>query len=189
MQDIDQTIISQYATSPTIRGIIEGFNSYIDPSADLDLFYDQVWNIDTAVGWGLDVWGRILVVSRALQITTSGYFGFSGPDGMSGDSFDTLPMYNSGPLTTNYDLTDDAYRVLLIAKAAFNICDGSIMAINAILRELFGASGAAYVTDGLNMTMTYTFKFNLSPVDFAIVSQSGAIPRPTGVSVSVVQIP
>ena len=38
------------------------------------------------------------------------------------------------------------------------------------------------------MTMTYTFEFALTPVEQAIVEQSGVLPRPTGVSSSVVII-
>jgi Protein of unknown function (DUF2612) len=36
------------------------------------------------------------------------------------------------------------------------------------------------------MTMTYTFAFQLSPVELAIVTQSGVLPKPTGVLASVV---
>jgi hypothetical protein len=34
-----------------------------------------------------------------------------------------------------------------------------------------------YVTDGQNMALTYTFTFPLSPIDLAIVEQSGLLPR------------
>ncbi len=40
----------------------------IDPTADLNAFYDLVWNVATAQGWGLDVWGRIVGVTRNLNI-------------------------------------------------------------------------------------------------------------------------
>ena len=36
------------------------------------------------------------------------------------------------------------------------------------------------------MVMTYTFDFPLSPVEIAIVSQSGVLPRSTGVSATIV---
>ena len=70
------------------------------------------------------------------------------------------------------------------AKALFNVSDGSIPATNQILLNLFGQG---YVTDGLNLTMTYTFPTALTPVQYAIVLNSGVLPRPPGVSTSVVQ--
>lgn len=36
------------------------------------------------------------------------------------------------------------------------------------------------------MTMTYTFTFALTPVELAIVLNSGVLPKPTGVAASVV---
>lgn len=38
------------------------------------------------------------------------------------------------------------------------------------------------------MTMTYTFMFQLSSVELAIVQNSGVLPKPTGVKASVVII-
>jgi hypothetical protein len=67
-----------------------------------------------------------------------------------------------------------------------NISNNSIPAINNILMTLFGASGVCYCTDGLNMTMTYTFTFVPSDVQLSIIETSGVLPRPSGVSVSVV---
>ena len=69
-----------------------------------------------------------------------------------------------------------------MAKALANICDGSIPATNQILINLFGQG---YVTDGLNLTMTYTFTAALTAQQLAIAN-SGVIPRPSGVAASVV---
>ena len=40
MQDYQQTIISQYAQSPTLNQIITNLNNNIDPSAIIDDFYN-----------------------------------------------------------------------------------------------------------------------------------------------------
>jgi hypothetical protein len=145
MQDVDKTFISQYAQSPTIRRMVNDFNAYLDPTQSLDQFYELIWNVDTAVGYGLDVWGRIVGVGRVLQVNIVGY------------------------------------RVLVKAKALANICDGSIPAINQILLLLFPGRGNCYVADG-DMLMTYTFEFPLTPVEGAIVAQSGILPRTAGVT-------
>jgi hypothetical protein len=58
--DIAPTVISQYANSPTIQALLNDFSAWLDPAADLNALYDYVWNIDSAQGFGLDIWGRIV---------------------------------------------------------------------------------------------------------------------------------
>ena len=194
MDNFTDTIMSQFSNSPTITQLITNFNTYIDPEANINAFYNMLWNVNTAVGYGLDVWGRIVGVGRVLQIATSDYFGMKGPSGASGLPFDQAIFYSGEPLTANYALLDDPYRTLILAKALFNISDGTISSINQILINLFGPTGLlpvagnSYCTDGLNMTMTYTFGSALDPVQTAIVYQSGVLPRPTGVAATVVQL-
>lgn len=184
--DYGATVISQYANSPTLVQLIESFAGYVDPTYEYDNFYDLIWNVATAQGYGLDVWGRIVGVSRVLQVATGVNLGLTGPSGNSGDSLNVAPFYSGAPLTSNYALSDDAFRTLIYAKAMANISDGSTPSINAILMILFGAGGNVYVTDGGNLTMTYTFSYVPSLVDQTIVEQSGALPRPSGVAVTVV---
>ena len=189
MQNIAQTVISQYSASPRIRRLIDDFNQWIDPSANIDNFYNLIWNVDTAVGYGLDVWGRIVGVGRVLQVTTTGkFFGFDEASNVSADPFNTSPFYSGQQISNNFILADDGFRVLIFAKALANICDGSIPAINQILLTLFPGRGNCWIADGMNMTMQYTFAFALTPVETAIISQSGILPRSTGVSSSMTVI-
>jgi len=180
------TVYSQYYNSPVIMAWLDYFSQWIDANANIDAWYDQLWNIETAVGYGLDVWGRILGVSRVLSVSETPYFSFANS---GGDSNPTAwyTWYSGEALNSNYSLTDDAFRQLLFAKAAANIWDGSILGLNAILRMIF-PDQVCYVTDGLDMTMTYTFAFQLSPVQSSIVFNSGVLPRPCGVAASVVQL-
>ena len=174
--------------------LLSNMNTYLDPAVNIDSFFDNVWNIDTAVGYGLDVWGRIVGVSRVLEISTVNYFGYSSPGDAtaSGLPWNQAPFYSGQPLTSNYALLDGPFRALILAKAMANICNATIPAINQILINLFGADGPlpiagnSYCTDGLDMTMTYTFPAALDPVQTAIIYQSGVLPRPAGVSASVV---
>lgn len=188
MQDVGRTVISQYSNSPTLRQLIENLNTYLDPGADIDRFYDLIMNLDTAVGYGLDVWGRIVGVGRVLAVAVGEYLGFDEAGDPSMTPFGQAPWYLSGAVTENYSLSDSAYRLLILAKAAANITDCSIGAINAILLMLFPDRGSCYVTDGLDMSMTYTFEFPLTPVELSIVETSGVLPRPAGVSATVVII-
>jgi hypothetical protein len=186
--DVWATVISQYANSPVLTRLIQDFASNVDQTLDLQSFFDLIWNVDTAQGYGLDIWGRIVGVTRILQIVgTQLYFDFE-ETGLSGNGFNQQPFFIGTPLTSNYSLSDDAFRTLIFAKALANISDGSIKALNQLLINLFPNRGNAYVTDGLDMTMTYSFSFTLSPVELAIVSQSGVLPKPTGVSLTIVQV-
>ncbi|MES2167953.1 MAG: DUF2612 domain-containing protein [Pseudomonadota bacterium] len=183
-----RTIISQYANSEILTRLIANMDAYIDQTANFQSLFDMIWNVDTAQGYGLDVWGRIVGVSRTLNVVSPGdYFGFQ--EALPGSQpFNQSPFYIGTPLTTNYELSDSAFRVLIFAKALSNICDGSIPAINQILMKLFPNRGNAYVVDGLDMTMIYKFEFVLTPVELAIVLQSGVLPKPTGVSATVQQV-
>lgn len=178
---VEQTIISQYANSPILTGIIESLADSLDQSGNLEQFYNLVWNIETAQGWGLDVWGRIVGVRRVLRVPVPGtYLGFQQDD--DARPFGYGIWYGLGSSSDNYTLTDDAYRRLILAKAALNITDASIPSINRILMALFTSYGNVYVRDDGGMEMTYVFSAPLTAVDYAIVTQSGVLPKPIGVT-------
>jgi hypothetical protein len=216
MENYTATIYSQYANSPVITTALAAFNQWLDPTADLDLFYDDIFNIATAQGVGLDIWGRIVGVGRVLNVASGTYFGFAEAMDSSETPFNQEPFYSGETTTSNYALSDDAYRTLIYAKAYANLCNGSIPAINNILMTIFGMFGNAWVTDSPTgffgfaeaadpaetpfnqqpfysgtsggMAMAYNFDFVLSPVDLAIITQSGVLPKPVGVFASIDQI-
>jgi Protein of unknown function (DUF2612) len=181
MTNVEQTIISQYSATATISQLIKNMNAYIDPTTDFDNFYNYVWNVETAQGFGLDIWGRIVNISRELEIPGDlDYFGFEE----AGDAlpFDDGIFYNGDPATQTYLLADDAYRKLILVKALANISSTNAPSINQLIQNLFGIDrGRAYVNDLGNMQLMYTFEFSLTDVEYAIVTQSGAFPRPAGV--------
>lgn len=184
------TIIRQYSNSPILDGIITAFAAAMDPTELFDELYDLQWNVLTAQGYGLDSWGRIVGVTRTLQLPpgVNQFFGFQvAEDPAHFTGFDQAPFYSGQQLTNNATLSDTDFRTLILAKAASNICDGSIPAINAVLLALFPNRGACYVADLGGMQMAYTFEFALTPIELAIVEQSGVLPKPVGVLASVVQ--
>lgn len=184
-----KTVISQYANSPVLLSIIESFSDAVNPSALIDSFYNDVWNIDTAQGYGLDVWGRIVGVSRALSVIggQSGItFGFAEA-GSSAAGFGQSTFYPGSQATSipNYVLSDAIFRNLILIKALANITPRSITAMNNSLMMMFAGRGNAYVVDRGNMRATLTFSFLLSPVELAILTQSGAFPAPSGVLIDI----
>ena len=192
MITVNETLASQYANSPVLLQLLQDMDEFISPSVNLDAFFNQIWNVQTASGYGLDVWGRIVGVNRVVHITTGQlYFGFAEAADVpltNAQPFDQAPFFDGSVVNDNYSLSDSAFRQLIFVKALSNITDCSIPSINQILRNLFGQLGDAYCTDLGNMQMTYTFNFVISPVDYAIITESGAMPKPAGVYATVIQL-
>lgn len=212
--DYWQTIISQYANSPILTELIGNYSACLDQTANINAFYNLIMNVVTAEDYGLDVWGRIVGVTRTMHVANATWFGFGqAVPGVVG--FGQAPFYSGEQLTTNYQLGDNSFRTLIFAKAMANISDGSIKSINQILMALFPNRGNCYVADvavsghyfGFNenpaclgfgqavfysgeainaMKMAYTFQFPLTNIELAIVEQSGVLPKPCGVAASIV---
>jgi hypothetical protein len=152
MNNVLQTVVSQWGNSPTILALIESFNAAVDPAADLDAFLTHVWQVDTAQGVFLDnVWGRIVGVAR------------------------TIP---TNPVTV---LTDAQFLELILLKALANISRDSSYSINTLLLDWMAGRGRAYVNDLGNMEIRYMFEFALEPFEIDIITQSGIFLRPAGV--------
>ena len=151
MENVLQTVISQYGNSPTILALIESFNAAVDPTADIDNFLTHVWQVDTAQGFGLDIWGRVVGVSRIIP---------------------------TNPATV---LTDAQFLELILLKALANISRASSYSINTLLLDWMAGRGRAYVNDLGNMEIRYNFEFALEPFEIDIITQSGIFLRPAGV--------
>lgn len=178
MIDVKETVISQYADSSVICRLIRRFDECIDPRADRRRFYDTVWNVSTAQGFGLDIWGAIVGIGREVMIAAQDeYIGFTQGFTPFGNG-----VWSSGEgLERQYRLDDDAYRRVIMLKAMSNIIYATAPHINRLLREMFGTRGRAYFVKNGTMAARYVFEFYLLPVERAIIRQSDLLPRPGGV--------
>jgi hypothetical protein len=188
MLNIKDTIISQYANSPRMMTIIERMNEWLDPRSDIDAFYNMVWNVDTAKGFGLDVWGRIVDIGRTFEIPAGGLeFGFE--TGLSDFApFDQAPFSTGDQVSNSFTLQDDAYRTLIMIKAMSNIIWATAPYINALLSKLFDGRGRCYYLTLGNMHARYVFEFELLPYERAILFQSNVLPHPSGVKLDFLEI-
>ncbi|EYU15826.1 DUF2612 domain-containing protein [Photorhabdus noenieputensis] len=193
MENVGATILAQYAASPKLNSLILSFNAAVSSAEFINTFYDLIWNIDTANTYGLDVWGKIVNVSRRLTVNENvKYIGFGEallnvPTTTDPNPFDQAPFYSGESKTKTIELSDQMYRKLIMMKAMSNISDCTIPNINRMLVYMFSDSGRAYITDDGNMKMSYVFEFQLSTAELAIVQTSGVLPYPVGVSVAIVQ--
>lgn len=193
MQNTEKTVLTQYAASPKINALISSFNEAVSVEDFTELFLTYVWDINTAESYGLDVWGKIVDVSRRLTVNDDfQHLGFSealldSHTVTDPQPFDQAPFYSGETATETVELSDPIYRKLIMMKAMSNITDCTVPNINRMLVYMFGDSGRAYVTNDGPLKMSYVFEFPLSTAELAIIQSSGALPSPPGVSVSIVQ--
>lgn len=179
--------MKQYAASPVIQQYISDWAGYFNTDWT-EQFYNIIWNIDTAQGIGLDIWGRIVVIGRQLEIPLVDWFGFSVTDDAWG-TFNNESFYTGEGVTQTFTLADPAYRTLILAKAMSNISSADSGSINRVLNQLFPNRGRAWVNDLGSMSMRYVFEFALEPWEKSVLVNSGALPRPAGVRMYLLESP
>ena len=161
-------IQSQYSASTRIISILESCREHILPDADIVSFFDNIFNIETASGVGLDIWGNIIGVSRFV------------------------PNYRDD--TVIYTLTDEQYRNVLFYKAGANIMDSTLYSLNYLLKKLypdyqcFVRNQSNYINDDGRyydsnpMEIEYVFiDTDLSDLEKSIFSLVGAFGKGAGV--------
>ena len=164
-------IQSQYSASVRIISILESCREHILPDADIVSFFNKIFNVSTAVGYGLDIWGNIVGVSRFIT-------DWQDP-------------------TTIYTLTDDDFRKVIFFKAAANVMDSTLFSMNYLLKSLYPdydcyiRLSSNYVNDGGRyydsnpMSIEYVF-INTSLTEFekSVFMTVGEFNRGAGVEFS-----
>jgi len=179
---IEKTIMSQYANSPRLMAIIKSLASAIDPSKFTSDFYNLVMNLPTAVNFGLDIWGRIVGIGRSVTFVNPAgeYFGFE----QGFFPFNERPFSAPGGGSDTWELTDDAYRELILFKALSNIVYATAPNINALMRSMFEKPCYCLLTGP--MKMRYVFEFDLSAYQLHLVYNTDILPRPCGVEIDII---
>lgn len=182
------TVLSQYVNAPRLTSLIRGMETFIDPGAEIDDFRQHVFDPLTAEGWGLDQWGKIVDIGRTITLTgDDATFGFLGS---ALQPFGQGTFYEAGLVGTNtYRLADNAYRDLILLKAAANISDCSVPSLNRLLARLYGDRGRAYVLEVGTMRIRYVFEFALRPWERALMSREDVPPKPAGVGYEIFEVP
>lgn len=188
-----ETVYRQYAGSPKLKALIGLFGQELDPAPTIQRFYDEVFNIQTAGAYGLNIWGKILNLSRVMSYQpTVQWFGFREADLSTPTQTDPQP-FGSAPFVAadvtqggSLVLADEDYRKALMMRAMANITDCTIPSLNRMLMYLFSDSGYAWVTTDGPMQMSYHFAFTPSSSELALIQNSNILPKPAGCQVSYV---
>ena len=142
--DTQEYIQSQYGNSPTIKKLLWAFRGHIRPEVDIQEFYKNIMDIDTATGKGLDIWGRIVGVDRNIYIDDSyvdyPLFGFKG-GGKNANPFNQGVFYDPAYVISGdrvlVTLDDGNYRRLILFKALANISTADMATINQLSAKLY----------------------------------------------------
>lgn len=166
--------------SPNLRGLLEKYQLWY--SAEHTSFWTawerDVFNLNTANDFGLNVWSIILDLPLYLPVNASPKdypaFGFA-PYGLNFDNgnFGTDTDYIS-------ELSTEQKRQLLKLRWWQITSSGTIPDINRAMADVFGA-GNAWALDGFDMSVRYIFTQYLPDSMLSIIEQFDILPRPSGV--------
>ncbi len=154
-----EAIQSQYAASVRVLDLAEGFQLRLDPTEDIDLFYNKIFNILTAEGPGLDAWGVIVAMPRTIDDPDTG---------------------------RSITLDDEYYRLLLLYKAMANISPSDAHSLNSLLQSLVDTGIAAfprlaYVLEVDTMVIRWVFEDFLNDMQLLVFKAAGTLARGGGV--------
>lgn len=184
MHNWRETVISQYAHSSNMLELIARFDAAIDPKEAVEALRRDVLDPDTAEGWGLDVWGRIVGIGRTFEsINDVAAWGFAG----SGANLFGHGVFYAPHIGKTHMLADNAYRLLIYMKAAANITDGTLPDINRIMATLFAERGHVAVVHVDTMKIRYVVGWCMAAHEMALLLRDDIPPRPAGVGYDVYQ--
>lgn len=173
------TVQSQYSASPRILFLAEYYWSMLDPTESINLMLKKMIDPVTAEGAGLDAWGRIVGIKRALVPTVGEYLAFdpAGLDNALGDSFNNAPW---NPLLASGMAPDAVYRVYVFVKAMLNIGNGSLADLNRYFSLLYEDSGITVLHVGTMMLRVMDFGGRLTSADMLALKSLDWVPLGVG---------
>jgi hypothetical protein len=145
-----------------MRKILDASNSFMTVNVGnfWDNYCNKIFNIEEADTYGLELWGKILGVSR--------------------------PSYQSNGETIVFN--DDMYRKLLLGRMIKLNSNGSTKSINDYLQFVFNGK-LVFAVDNYNMSMKVLLYYAASDEDLAVINSDGFLPLPVGVKVTYSVVP
>lgn len=144
-------------------------------------WYNNVFNLQTANDFGLEVWSIILGQPLFINVAIDGRvsWGF----GAYHENFDRS---NFAPgASGTFRLPTETARILLKLRYFQLISSGTVPETNRALKWIFGENyGVAWLNDDHDMTQFYTFTFALPADLIFIFNNFDVLPRPAGVGSS-----
>ena len=174
------TVQSQYAASPRILALAAQYWQLLDPTPSADLMISKMIDPSTAEGYGLDVWGRIVGIKRALVPVGGEYLAFAPPSSVTnpdGNSWNNAPF---NPVNSSGYASDAIYRVYVYVKAMLNIGNGSLADLNRYFSLLFPGSGIKIIHSGTMIIRVLDFNARLTAADILALRTLDWVPLGVG---------
>jgi hypothetical protein len=185
-------IILQYSDRPKALGEMTALVSNLSDVYTLYESFYPAFDLDDAIGAQLDIIGRIVGLGRSIPfVIPKRFFGFidNPVSGGFSDKFDSfmLDVYpfadRFAPTLTDYQMDDDMYRRFIRIKIAKNIASAYMISSGFVgIQEAIQTSfsGAAYVVDNKDMTLTLYVNQQMADL-MQYIFALDLLPRPEGV--------
>lgn len=172
-------MLSQYANSPKFVKLVEGLKEQFSNAKTMEDWFNIVFNMKTASGFGLDIWGLILNRSRLLY--------YKDTDGNE-QSIYLRGEQTIGGETYTAEQIEETYRMLLFFTAFSYITNSTLKNFNDLLRFYFPPEKRCYVQEIGTMAIELVFGFFPTLLE-KIIFASELFPKPTGVGLNFRFIP
>lgn len=172
-------MISQYANSPKFVELVKGLTGMFNNAKLIKDWFDIVYNLKTAKGFGLDIWGKILNQDRNFKYINEN-------TGVETDYYLKGAMTIDGTSFTA-DQIEETYRTILFMKALSCITNATEKSLNELLQFYFNGR-RVYVIQYGTMKIRYVFEIPVNKLEKSIF-KSDVMPKPTGVGVSFQYLP
>ena len=172
-------MISQYANSPKFVELVNGLTGMFNNAKLIKDWFDIVYNLKTAKGFGLDIWGKILNQDRNFTYINEN-------TGVKTDYYLKGDMTIDGTSFTA-DQIEETYRTVLFMKALSCITNATEKSLNELLQFYFNGR-RVYVIQYGTMKIRYVFEIPVNKLEKSIF-KSDVMPKPTGVGVSFQYLP
>ena len=185
-------LIKQYWEKPKAQAEIRATVEQFEPIFGLLKSFDDAFDVDKATDAQLDLIGRIVGITRVVNVAVSALrFGFAenGGSGDYGDKFN--PSLNVSPMRdkfsqayTQQELDNVRYRRFIKAKVMKNsvscyLVNDTHITIQDVITAAF--DGKAYVVDNQDMTLTLYIANSVSQDEIDLIRQLGLLPTPISV--------
>lgn len=185
-------LLSQEHRKPMLTAWVQVLTEAMNANATILASLPSKFDVQVAVGEQLDFTGEWIGTTRVLDLPASdGYFSWD----TANRGWDQAPwFFASSPILVPYTLDDDHYRMLLFAKIADNMWDGSIPSAYAVWNQFYpnGVPYQFFIQDRENMEAVQGLVGITTPVtpDAIALLRSGRLGLdPVGVNVKYAYIP
>lgn len=177
-------LITSEHRKPKFMAFVESMACpFAEISRQLDLMLSKM-DVDTAEGDQLDIIGEWVGADRVLGIDTSEaslYFSFD----VVGAGWDYAIWYDGDdPEVGMSKVEDSVYRMLVKAKIASNMWNGTSEQANSLWKDVFEGSNI-YFIDNFDMTMgVYVSGLSIDSVIYQLIVQGYLAIKPAGVRIA-----